>query len=66
MIMAMCINCSGIIDDENNRNIVSFSALKFGMGSFYFTPEQGHTYSAVINIAGKIINKGIARNLWEK
>ena len=53
------INCSGKIIDENNRNIVSFSALKFGMGSFYFTPEQGHTYSAVINIAGKIITKAL-------
>lgn len=51
------INCSGNIVDENNRSMVSFSTLKFGMGSFYFKSEKNHTYSAVININNKIITK---------
>jgi len=34
------ISCSGNIVDENKNNIASFSTLKFGMGSFYFTPEK--------------------------
>lgn len=53
------VNCSGKIVDENNKSIVSFSTLKFGMGSFYFTPKQNHTYSAVINIKGKKITKAL-------
>jgi hypothetical protein len=36
------VNCSGRMIDENNRSIVSFSTLKFGMGSFYFTPTVQH------------------------
>jgi hypothetical protein len=47
------ITCSGNIIDKNNRSMVSFSTLKFGMGSFYFTPESNHTYSAIINIGNK-------------
>lgn len=51
------VNCGGNIVDENNTNIVSFSTLKFGMGSFSFTPAEGHAYSAVININDKIIKQ---------
>jgi hypothetical protein len=47
------INCSGTIVDENNQPKISFTTLKFGMGSFYFTPEQNHTYKALLNINGK-------------
>ncbi|HYK47795.1 MAG TPA: hypothetical protein VEV83_21610 [Parafilimonas sp.] len=42
------INCSGNIVDGNNRTIASFSTFKFGMGSFYFTPQNGQTYKAII------------------
>ncbi len=53
------VNCSGNIVDENNRDIASFSTLKFGMGSFYFKAEQGHTYNAVLNINGTTITKAL-------
>jgi hypothetical protein len=37
------INCTGNIVDGNNKTIASFSTLKFGMGSFYFTPRNSET-----------------------
>jgi len=40
--------CRGVIMNENNDSITSFVPLKFGLGSFYFTPQEGHTYRAVI------------------
>lgn len=51
------INCSGNIVNENNQTITSFNTLKFGMGSFYFTPQQNHTYKALLSINGKILTK---------
>ncbi|MEP6682090.1 MAG: hypothetical protein ABJA35_02475, partial [Parafilimonas sp.] len=51
------VNCKGKIVDENNQPITSFSSLKFGMGSFYFMPENNHTYNAIININNKTITK---------
>ena len=53
------INCSGNIEDEKNKPVVSFSTLKFGMGSFYFTPLENHVYSAVVNINGKKITQSM-------
>lgn len=46
-------NCNGNIVDENNRAVASFSTLKFGMGAFYFTPQENHIYNAVLNINGR-------------
>jgi hypothetical protein len=51
------IDCSGNIVDENKRTVASFSTLKFGMGSFYFTPEANNTYSAVLNINNRSVTK---------
>ncbi|HEX5151380.1 MAG TPA: hypothetical protein VFW07_08020 [Parafilimonas sp.] len=53
------ITCSGKIVDENDKSVASFSTFKFGMGSFYFTPTQHHTYKAVITINGKKITKAL-------
>lgn len=47
----MGINCSGAIIDQKNDTIVRFSPVKFGMGSFMFTPAKGDTYSAVVRAA---------------
>ena len=41
-------DCRGVIMNENNDSITSFVPLKFGLGSFNFTPQEGHTYRAVI------------------
>ncbi len=45
------VACTGIIADEKNETIVKFQTLKFGMGSFYFTPSLSHTYKAVFTLA---------------
>lgn len=41
--------CSGRIVDEQNNNVADFRTQTFGMGNFYFTPQPGHTYTAVID-----------------
>ena len=46
------ISCKGIIVNDKSDTLVSYTALKFGMGSFLFTPEAGHTYKAVITLPG--------------
>lgn len=44
------VACTGMIVDEKNETIVKFQTLKFGMGSFYFTPSLSHTYKAVLTL----------------
>ena len=46
------LNCKGAILNEQNDTIVSFRPLKFGIGSFQFTPIAGVRYRAVV-IDGK-------------
>ncbi len=40
---------TGIITNEKSDTIIKFSPLKFGMGSFDFTPIPGHQYKAFIS-----------------
>jgi hypothetical protein len=42
----------GAVINQQNDTIVRFSPLKFGMGTFMFTPVAGNTYRAVIQIPG--------------
>jgi len=42
------INFHGIVIDQNNDTITSFTPLKFGMGSFELTPLIGHEYRAIL------------------
>jgi hypothetical protein len=42
------LDCSGVIVDDKSDTIVKFTAFKFGIGTFLFTPEPGRTYKAVI------------------
>jgi len=46
------IDFQGTLVDENNNRLLSFKPLKFGIGSFSFTPENGKTYRALIEIPG--------------
>ena len=39
---------TGTITDENNHTLLQFEPLKFGMGSFYFTPQTGHEYKVLL------------------
>lgn len=46
------IDFKGAIIDQKNDTVVRFSPLKFGMGSFLFTPNRNSSYTAVIRTAG--------------
>lgn len=61
------LSVSGSILDNTGIKIIDFNTLKFGMGSFMFTPNQGKNYIAHINYKGisnsyilpKAIDKGV-------
>lgn len=42
------IDFEGAVIDQDQDTIAVFEPLKFGMGSFYFTPEADKTYQAII------------------
>ncbi len=44
------VPCEGIVVDQKQDTLVKFSTLKFGIGSFDFTPATGNTYSSVISL----------------
>jgi hypothetical protein len=46
------IDFKGVVVDQKNDTVLRFSPLKFGMGSFLFTPAKNNTYTAVIRTAG--------------
>ena len=54
------IDFRGTLVDEGNNTLLSFKPLKFGIGSFAFTPEKGKTYRALIEIPG---SKTIVKDL---
>jgi len=47
----------GTVVDENNRAVVTFHPLKFGIGNFLFRPEDGHSYKALIKLDNKVVTK---------
>ena len=50
----------GYILDKSGDTVVAFSPLKFGIGSFDFTPETGNAYKAVIVFSdGRVVNKAL-------
>ncbi|MFT3936018.1 MAG: hypothetical protein QM726_20475 [Chitinophagaceae bacterium] len=46
--------CKGKIIDEKGDSITSYSTLKFGLGSFGFTPQTGHAYKAVTELSDSV------------
>ena len=46
------VDITGIILDEDDRKLLQFSSLQFGMGSFDFTPEKEKTYKAIVQSGG--------------
>jgi len=44
------VDLKGAIVDQRNDTLVRFQSLKFGMGSFLFTPASDNTYKAVVKI----------------
>ncbi len=50
-------DCSGMVIDDKNDTIARFKSLKFGIGSFKFTPLKETGYKAVIKIGSNSIIK---------
>ena len=46
------VYAEGILLNEKGDTITSFHPLKFGIGSFMFTPLAGSTYKAIVKLAG--------------
>lgn len=46
------IDFQGKLIDESNNNLLNFKPLKFGIGSFVFTPESGKKYRVMIEAPG--------------
>ncbi len=44
------ISCEGVVINDQNDTLVHFSSLKFGMGNFLMTPQEGHLYKAMIRL----------------
>lgn len=51
------IDCTGAIINKQNDTLVRFKTLKFGIGSFMFTPQSDNSYKAVINVNGQSVVK---------
>lgn len=43
------ISFNGTVVDQQNDTITTFQPAKFGIGSFYLTPEKGKEYSVIID-----------------
>jgi hypothetical protein len=53
------VGCKGAIVDQKNDTAVRFKTLKFGIGSFVFTPRANSVYRAVLNINNQVTVKGL-------
>jgi len=46
------LDVSGVIFDNDHKQVATFSSAHLGMGYFYFTPVEGKTYSAQVSYSG--------------
>jgi hypothetical protein len=53
------VNFKGFIVDKNNDTVARFQPYKFGIGHFTFKPDSHTTYTTLIKIAGKTIQKDL-------
>ncbi|MDB5008605.1 MAG: hypothetical protein JWP45_2998, partial [Mucilaginibacter sp.] len=53
------VNVKGAIIDQRNDTVARFKSLKFGMGSFSFTPISNNTYKAVLVVNNKAVIKAL-------
>jgi hypothetical protein len=44
---------TGVVVDQHNDTVARFKPLKFGIGSFMFTPQASNTYRAIIKTGNK-------------
>lgn len=60
------ISANGIIKNELGDTLVRFQSHKFGLGTFLFNPEKGHSYQAVFALeTGEILNEKLPK-IFEK
>jgi hypothetical protein len=55
------VACNGVVVDQHNDTVARFRPLKFGIGSFMFTPAANSAYKAIIKTgnSNQIINKDL-------
>jgi hypothetical protein len=53
------VTVTGAIVNQRADTVARFSALKFGIGSFSFTPATNSFYKAVVKIGGNMITKDL-------
>ena len=46
------VDCSGVIVNSRTDTVARFKTLKFGLGNFNLTPQNGQTYTALVNLPG--------------
>lgn len=51
------VDCSGTITDQSGQAVATFKPLKFGIGTFSFTPSSVNKYTAVVSVGGKTIQQ---------
>jgi len=54
------VDIRGIVTNANNDTVARFKSLKFGMGSFSFTPAAAESYKAIITVGN---GSPVTRNL---
>jgi len=52
-IYGKSIDISGLILEDDRKEIVNFNTVKFGLGMVRFTPKQGKSYKALVHFKGK-------------
>ncbi|WP_295792313.1 hypothetical protein [Mucilaginibacter sp.] len=53
------VNCAGAIINKQNDTVARFKTLKFGIGSFVFTPKVDNAYKAIIYLNGQAVVKDL-------
>ncbi|MDB5154900.1 MAG: hypothetical protein JWR54_3651 [Mucilaginibacter sp.] len=53
------VDCSGVVIGQQNDTVARLKSLKFGIGSFAFTPLTQTGYKAIVKIGNDIITKDI-------
>ncbi|GAB2788637.1 hypothetical protein HNQ93_003094 [Hymenobacter luteus] len=56
------VGAQGRLLNQAGTTVASFQTLRYGMGSFSFTPEPGATYTAVVALpGGRVLRRGLPR-----
>ncbi|SRR5579871_78826 len=56
------VDFDGVLINQHNDTVSRFHPLKFGIGTFRFTPSDSNQYKAIVKIPdGKIVNAGLPK-----